>query len=1099
MFFKATHCSGGMLVSLVKEYLLKKQYIHPDQWLDFLSTNQIIHVAPLLRLLEEEVVPPPVAIENNALRVSDNIVAALSDAAAMALGLPSTTKLTLTLVSSDNIASDKFTVTARWMDRGKSAWPVKVKGCILQYDQKDWRIPEPLYTMWQLVDGYKSSQPDADDRFVFLAKLCSLLPRDKADKVQADGYLGHINVVHAAAFSLRLVPSEQGINFEPVLFSPNQKRYCEEEDNVVLDEAESLLSEKAQMLFEQRFQKKEECRPAYGLDNFLYVYIDPDLQKALTVVRQTQKADANYRRDFVKNPQLFIKEALGEETNVDALFIATEQYSERILELGIWQPVVLPWIKKDANQSWLPESFGLRIGPAVVPIDDIKSLKDMLKEVQDAIASGEANVTCNGVSIPVTQQTLTSIANLIRELEPTEGPAPGGASPREKPFLLVKDNYTDNSFSPQLTPREMAYQGIQPFPGALKTTLKEHQMKGLGWLQETWQKGLAGALLADDMGLGKTLTVWTFLFWLREASLQKHPILIVAPTGLLKNWLAEHELHFHEYEMDEVLPAFGSGLKNLRSQTTSSLSLPMLNVSRLKEASYILTSYETLRDYHHSFAGLTLTSVVFDEAQKMKNPASQISVAAKALNADYRLTMTGTPVENAIEDIWAILDATYPSFLPPLKEFSEKYSEGDIEVLQELQHLLMDSASDTPAVMLRRMKNDILKDLPNKNIESARETMPELQATTYSNAVTNACLSNAPGAMLKSLHAMRGISLFPTKPDQTSTSEHHKEFIASSARLKLTFAVLDKIFAKKEKALIFLESLDLQPVLAAIIKKKYGMEKEPMIINGSISGPKRQERVEEFQKNKTSFDVLIISPKAGGVGLTLTSANHVIHLSRWWNPAVEEQCTDRAYRIGQRKDVYVYYPLAIHPEFGDASFDVVLNTLLQDKKRLGQNLLVPPLSGKDENRIWEKTTATGFHDSFSPEKTLEEIDSMEPLQFENWVGSIFKRAGFHVSTTPRSGDGGADVIVKNVGSEHDCIIIQCKHRQTQACDDQAVKDLLRAQKNYPEGERALLMAITNAPSYTRKAKEKAQRNNIILVGREDLLCRNFGLELTQFQ
>src|SRR5499425_1745871 len=151
---------------------------------------------------------------------------------------------------------------------------------------------------------------------------------------------------------------------------------------------------------------------------------------------------------------------------------------------------------------------------------------------------------------------------------------------------------------------------------------------------------------------------------------------------------------------------------------------------------------------------------------------------------------------------------------------------------------------------------------------------------------------------------------------------------ACSANVFASFLILDEIAARREKALIFLESLELQEHLALMIKNRYGLKRRPMQINGDVAGEKRQALVDAFQTERGTFDVMILSPRAGGVGLTLTSANNIIHLSRWWNPAVEDQCTDRVYRIGQDQIVHVYYPMAVHPLYGDASFDELLNTLL---------------------------------------------------------------------------------------------------------------------------------------------------------------------------
>jgi hypothetical protein len=155
--------------------------------------------------------------------------------------------------------------------------------------------------------------------------------------------------------------------------------------------------------------------------------------------------------------------------------------------------------------------------------------------------------------------------------------------------------------------------------------------------------------------------------------------------------------------------------------------------------------------------------------------------------------------------------------------------------------------------------------------------------------------------------------------------------------------ILDRVAERGEKALVFLESLDLQESdqLPTVLKRRYGLARLPMVINGEVATGARQSRVDAFQSER-GFDIMLLSPKAGGVGLTLTAANHVIHLSRWWNPAVEDQCSDRVYRIGQSRPVHIYYPLAVLPGAEEHSFDVQLQQLMDRKRRLAQDLLAPP-------------------------------------------------------------------------------------------------------------------------------------------------------------
>jgi hypothetical protein len=247
-----------------------------------------------------------------------------------------------------------------------------------------------------------------------------------------------------------------------------------------------------------------------------------------------------------------------------------------------------------------------------------------------------------------------------------------------------------------------------------------------------------------------------------------------------------------------------------------------------------------------------------------------------------------------------------------------------------------------------------------------------------------------------------------------------------------------------------------------------------------VDGPKRQERVHRFQ-TRSGFDVMILSPRAGGVGITLTAANHVIHLSRWWNPAVEDQCTDRVYRIGQKQPVHVYYPLAIHPEFGDFSFDQRLHQLLFRKRHLSRELLAPPAgNGHDLSELFRQTINPG---------ELPDFDSMEPRQFENWVLRRLQESGYTVRSTPITGDGGADGFAFLQGRRDQCLILQCKHTQhpAKSCDATAINDLLRARERYEDYvSNPVLCAVTNAHDFNGAAREKARQTGIKLITQNEL-------------
>ena len=410
----------------------------------------------------------------------------------------------------------------------------------------------------------------------------------------------------------------------------------------------------------------------------------------------------------------------------------------------------------------------------------------------------------------------------------------------------------------------------------------------------------------------------------------------------LKNWENEAALHFKPGALGAPYLAYG------RNPVTP---------DELREAAWVLTTYETVRNREQAFAGIAFGAVVFDEMQKIKSPDSHITKCALTLNAEFVIGMTGTPVENRLADLWCLMDRTWGGLLPDLKEFSAYYEKGARpERNEELKRTMLQGRDTAPAIMLRRMKHDHLPGLPERRTLSTRMTMPAAQARAYDKVIADARGRTDRGGMLQALQHLRGVCLHPVHPDQ-SGDVNDEDYIVQSARLTATFKVLDEVHRLKRKALVFVEMLAMQDKLAGLIQRKYRLPDLPMIISGEVAGADRQKRVDCFQSAIDTFDVMILSPKAGGVGITLTAANHVIHLSRWWNPAVEDQCSDRVYRIGQNRNVEVHCPLAIHPNLGEHSFDVKLDALLERKRTMSRELLAPLTVTEDDLRgLWESGT-----------------------------------------------------------------------------------------------------------------------------------------------
>lgn len=929
-----------------------------EDWLR-LAPQAAMGALAAVRSLDQEFA---VEEEADAIILPTRLVAALNEADAHLLGLPPATHLTLQLRSTGSLADGTVDVQAKWIRRGGAPVRADPKGARVRDGASTNRMVEPLYSVLQLCRKV-SEAPVGDDRRAAFAELREQLGEELASGIDTDGFIDRIRIAYAAAFSLDAKTSGGRFDFDPVLFS---RKVQESVDGDLVDESEgSLLTTTDSLHFQAKFRQTNGERKSYLLPDGTLLFLDPLLTRALGVVREQQKASSDKRRDFLRSPQRFLREKLGLDTAdddaaADRLFIETQQFSERVSGIEVWQKPVLPWIKPKAN-SWLPESFGLRIGDP--PNETFVTLEtgdaeQISTAVSAALELGEGRVTWNGEEVPANTQTLAALDGIakleweIAEASQQRKVSEGPTEALQTFFLQIGQNFETLDFARLAQPGSHASPYDPPaLPEGVRSPPKPHQLEAFAWLTEAWSRQVPGLLLADDMGLGKTFQALMFLRWVRAEAATGRPILIVAPTGLLRNWQAEIAQHLAPGALGEIVEAFGSSLGDFRTGCGNDIhgGSSRLNVEDWNSAGVVLTTYETMRDYHMSFARIRFSVIVYDEVQKLKNPASQMTRAAKALNADMQLAMTGTPVENRLQDLWSIADTVYPGFLGTSREFEFSYPATSHERLSELQSVLVDRDGALPAFMLRRMKDEILTGLPKKSSQKYSVEMPPEQASAYDNVLARARAlrqSGDKGAMLKVLHMLRGTSLHPHPPRGV---QDVSAYIGQSARLKKTFELLEDVAQAGEKALVFCEDLEMQAFLAMAIQERFEMKRLPMCISGQVPGPKRQEMVSAFQSKPPGFDVMILSPKAGGVGLTITAANHVIHLSRWWNPAVEDQATDRVYRIGQERPVTVHIPLATHPDplIASSSFDKRLDDLMERKRTLSRGLLLPPESEGD--------------------------------------------------------------------------------------------------------------------------------------------------------
>ena len=919
-----------------------------DQWGSapvVVQDGRAASVASLLGMIEDEVVEA----HADHVVVPHGRIAELDDLKAGQLGLPPIAPLRLKLSGQGILTSSSFRFRYQLVKAdGSAPMGLQRQGTILSMGRRRYLLLNPLYALLEGIDAFNQAPPgQMDERMLRWAELKPLLPEDAV----VDNSLRSMNIVRADSFTLDI--DDRGDIAPQLLHRPRPVGVERElQDQPV--RGSPALPETPQREFEKRFKALSRAQAHYTAPGNWFVVVPEGLKKAMQVVRDYQDASAEERQAFVANPTAVLRDQLGDELDeveLDRLFEETPEFlSARVAHLGIWRPKVNAYLLP-SGQDWLPNderAFGFVLDGRLYAIEH-PDLQPILSDVLRAREEGRSSVEYRGQVIPASDEMVDLLQRLVGaspEEEPCEevvGAKPADESEQLVPILI--DNIEEIGFA--VTSRK-----IRGDPGGLPqvlqtTSLYPHQREGLRWLQEHWAKGSSGALLADDMGLGKTLQTLAFLALVQEqmevGNHPQKPVMIVAPTGLLRNWEDEASLHLSGTGLGKLFRAYGKEMRDLKGLSHNQRK------AQLESVDWVLTTYETLRDKIRYFTPIDWAVVVYDEAQKIKNPASRLTEMAKAVAADFFLALTGTPVENRLADLWSIMDLVAPGELGALREFHHRYESGEGEeqetAIHELRSYLTEKTQ--PTRLLRRMKSDHLKGLPDKNEHLLREEMPPAQAAAYDAVIEPAYAGElGNGKMLKILHGIRRVSLVP---DVLGPGGLTDSTIAASARLTALIQILDTISDQGEKALVFLEFLDIQEALLPYLQQRYHMVKPPLRITGEVSGQVRKKHVDEYQAGEAGcFDIMLLSPKAGGVGLTLTAANHVIHLSRWWNPAVEDQCTDRVYRIGQEKDIHVYYPMAIHPAHGERSFDINLHSLLERKRALSRELLAPPMVDTNE-------------------------------------------------------------------------------------------------------------------------------------------------------
>jgi SNF2 family DNA or RNA helicase len=637
-----------------------------------------------------------------------------------------------------------------------------------------------------------------------------------------------------------------------------------------------------------------------------------------------------------------------------------------------------------------------------------------------------------------------------------------------------------------------------------------------------------GALLADDMGLGKTFMALAAIQHLykqaKDNNTPQKPVLIVAPLSLIQTWYDEVGKAFKvnpfkdmiRLQSDADLPVYRVagretyGVLDDDGVANISYSLKIgdqYGTDRLDvDGRLVITTYQTLSDYQFSLREIDWGMVVFDEAQNIKNPNTFQSRAARGLRADFKLVATGTPVENSLRDFWAMMETANTGCLDTYQHFRETYitpiarAAGD-----EVEHIRASVGRQlretVGALMLRRVKEDNLDGLPTKSIyvgvDSAdwiykAELGPEMEGSQKDayESIINSMGNNEEEFAIAALQKLRAVSLHPRLINGGSFKPSYKlkeldAVFSESSKLMSVINTLNEVQQRNEKCIIFCVNKSLQKFLSLALGSYYRLGLLS-VINGDAKAVSknpdtatRKSMIADFEA-EPGFNLIIMSPVAAGVGLTVVGANNVIHYERHWTPAKEAQATDRVYRIGQTKPVHIYVPILRHPEL--ESFDENLHKLLATKTQLRDAVVAVESV---------KPSPSGIHSKLTlPDHILqpEDIINIGWQEFEALAAELFgKLLNATSCELTATNDHGADAVVFN---QQEAYLIQCKHTQSGKYDSaEAVHEVKNAEPYYKQAYKrdfTKLVFITNAKTLSPRVREAAKLHKVVIYAYKEM-------------
>lgn len=777
---------------------------------------------------------------------------------------------------------------------------------LFQNEKIVYELSESQYSIIELVNRFNSTAIRRAEGPILFARIRALI-NESQDSWQLDRYLNEQDA--CLVEKVKLKPRVNG-------------------DNVTLLPE---IAESPHLDFGSAFEKAKRI-PAYEYEirrdarktKVIIGDKDSPMQQSLRKLKSKNTYTPGEIKDLLLDPAKHFNE---EVIDFESLF------GDRVIGLSALAPKASLVMDK-VETDWFP---GIDVEGQRLLLQEKEDYYNLKSDYSEALSENQQTLEFKGTRITLENaDAMLKVAQKVFEKSQPVSPETMDSELKKK-YVVVHDNIEDLTYSEKFQRVNLEIKGVE-----LKKilnlkkyfALKEHQKEGIAWLQTMYGRGAPGVLLADDMGLGKTLQILYYLESIAKDNqeltrVKKH--LIVCPASLLENWEEEYSKFFDN-------PSYEIGL--IRGKSNSLFSRLRSERSDIDNSWIYLTTYETLRIQVKQFLTIDWDVIILDEAQKIKEPATQVTFAAKGLKAKFKIAMTGTPVENSKRDLWSIMDFCYAGLLGSEKSFGKLVKEND-------NH---DTAirNKMGSLFMRRLKSDVAKDLPSKQEIKIEQEMAGEQLEMYLSVlveIQNTVANNQSRgqAVLQALNQLRNISDSPITSLKSFKSDDFN--FQDSAKLQVLYTVLSDVKSKEEKCIVFTQTRLTQVIVKEFLQSEFSINAS--IVNGDVpssssyksSKETRQQMIDKFQE-KNGFNVIIMSPIAAGFGLNVVGANHVFHYTRHWNPAKEQQATDRAYRIGQDKDVYVYLPITTLPN--DAvSFDQNLDKLLTAKKTLSTDLIFP--------------------------------------------------------------------------------------------------------------------------------------------------------------